>query len=198
MVSAGVGRAAAVALDLVDDQQGVGSGVNTGRLIGIVLIVVGVGAALIAGVWLALQASNQQLGAGGAVLGAGLAFIPIALLVGFGVFLFIRGGKEVEHESAMLKQRKLLDILKSRGQVSVSDMALELGVNAATVQELVHQLVGLQVFSGYANWKDGMLFSAEASQLRQIDKCRNCGGEISLVGKGTAQCRFCDTEYFLT
>jgi hypothetical protein len=66
------------------------------------------------------------------------------------------------------------------------------------VQSLVHQLVGLQVFSGYVNWEEGTLFSAQASELRQLDKCRNCGGEIELVGKGVVQCRFCGTEYFLS
>jgi hypothetical protein len=142
--------------------------------------------------------SSGQLTGGGAVLGAGLAFIPVALLLGAGVYLFVQGGREAERESTMQKQRRLLDILRSRGQVTVSDMALEMDVSADTVRDMVHQLVGLQVFSGYANWQEGMLYSAEASQLRELDRCKNCGGEIELVGKGIATCRFCGTEYFLS
>lgn len=171
---------------------------NTGRLIGVILIVIGLGAALLAGLWLAVQLSNQQITGGGAVLGAGLAFIPIALLVGFGIYMFVQGGKEAEQESVMQKQRQLLDILKSRGQVSVSDMAIEMRVTPDAVKEMVHQLVGLQVFSGYANWKDGTLYSSEASQLRELSQCKNCGGEIELVGKGIATCKYCGTEYFLS
>lgn len=171
---------------------------NTGRLIGVILIVIGLGAALLAGLWLAVQLSNQQITGGGAVLGAGLAFIPIALLVGFGIYMFVQGGKEAEHESVMQKQRQLLDILRSRGQVSVSDMAIEMRVTPDAVKEMVHQLVGLQVFSGYANWKDGTLYSSEASQLRELSQCKNCGGEIELVGKGIATCKYCGTEYFLS
>ena len=49
---------------------------------------------------------------------------------------------------------------------------------------MVYQLVGLQVFSGYINWDDGILYSSEASKLRELDKCKNCGGEITLAGKG--------------
>jgi hypothetical protein len=53
------------------------------RLIGLILTVVGLGIALIAGLWLASQVSAEALTTGGAVLGAGLAFIPVAALVGY-------------------------------------------------------------------------------------------------------------------
>lgn len=171
---------------------------NTGRLVGIILIVVGFGVAVIAGLWLALQVSSTQLSAGGAVVGAGIAFIPVALLVGFGIYMFVQGGKEAVEESSMEQQRRLLDIVKSRGQVSVTDLAMEMRVNLDTVKDLVHQLVGLQVFSGYINWQDGVLYSSDASKLRELDRCKNCGGEINLVGKGVVVCKYCGTEYFLT
>jgi hypothetical protein len=169
---------------------------NTSRLSGIVLIVIGLGVALVAGLWLASETSRS--GSGGTILGAGLAFIPIALLVGFGIYLFVRGGTEATQNATMQQQRQLLDILKSKGQVSVSDMALEMNTSVDSVKAMVYQLVGLQVFSGYANWESGTLYSAEASQLRELDKCKNCGGEITLVGKGVVRCKYCGTEYFLS
>jgi len=172
--------------------------VNTGRLIGIVLMVIGFGIAMIAGVFLAFQVSNEQMGAAGALVGALVAFIPVAVLVGFGIYMFVQGGKEAVVESTMRKQRELLDIVKSRGQVNVSDLALEMKTNVDDVKAMVHELVGLQVFSGYINWNDGILYSSEASQLRELTKCKNCGGEITLAGKGVVVCRFCGTEYFLT
>lgn len=171
---------------------------NNSKLIGLVLIVVGFGVALIAGLWLAGQMSVGLLEIGGALIGAGLAFIPVALLVGGGIYLFNQGGREQKRTSEMQRQRQVLDIVKSRGQVSVSDLALEMGMNATEVKNIVHQLVGLQVFSGYINWDEGTLFSADASQLRTLDKCKNCGGELRLSGKGVVTCRFCGTEYFLS
>jgi hypothetical protein len=171
---------------------------NTGRLVGIILLVVGFGVAVISGLWLALQVSNEQITSGGAVVGAGIAFIPVALLAGFGIYMYVQGGKEAVEESAMQKQRQLLDIVKSRGEVSVSDLAMEMRVNVDAVKDMVHQLVGLQVFSGYINWDKGILYSTDASQLRGLEKCKNCGGEIKLVGKGVVTCKFCGTEYFLT
>ena len=171
---------------------------NSGRLVGIILIVVGFGIAVIAGLWLALQVSAGGLQAGGAVLGAGIVFIPVAVLVGFGIYMFVRGGKDAEEESTMQKQRQLLDIVKSRGEVKVSDLALEMRVSADVVKDMVHQLVGLQVFSGYVNWDKGVIYSADAGNLRDLENCKNCGGEIKLVGKGVVTCKFCGTEYFLT
>lgn len=169
---------------------------NTGRLIGIILIVTGFIVAVLAGLWLAVQTANLQ--PGGLVLGAGLAFIPVALLIGFGIFLYVRGGQEAQRESAMQQQRRLLDILKSRGQVGVNEMALEMGVSVDTVKDLVYQLVGLQVFSGYVNWRDGTLYSSDASKLRELERCKNCNGGIVLAGKGVVTCKYCGTEYFLT
>ena len=171
---------------------------NSSRLVGVILSVVGIGVALLAGLWLATQVSSGSVESGGAVLGAGLAFIPVALLVGFGIYLFVRGGVETQQESVMQKQRQLLDILKSRGQVGVNDMALEMRVTPDAVKDMVHQLVGLQVFSGYVNWDDGVLYSSDARELRTLDKCKNCGGEITIAGKGVYVCKYCGTEYFVS
>jgi tRNA(Ile2) C34 agmatinyltransferase TiaS len=63
---------------------------------------------------------------------------------------------------------------------------------------MIYELVGLQVFSGYINWDQGILYSSDASKLRELTQCKNCGGEIQLVGKGVVKCKFCGTEYFLT
>ncbi len=171
---------------------------NNSRLSGIILTVVGLGVALIAGLWIASQVAGETLTSGGALIGAGLAFIPVALLIGFGLYLYIKGGQQAEEDSVMQKQRQLLDILKSRGQVAVADMALEMRVSADQVKDMVHQLVGLQVFSGYVNWDEGVLYSADARNLRELDKCKNCGGEIKLAGKGVVACKYCGTEYFLS
>ena len=171
---------------------------NNSRLSGIILTVVGLGVALIAGLWIASQVASESLSSGGAIVGAGLAFIPVALLVGFGLYMFVKGGQQAQEDSMMQKQRQLLDILKSRGQFAVPNMALEMRISADQVKDMVHQLVGLQVFSGYVNWDEGVLYSADARNLRELDKCKNCGGEIKLVGKGVVACKFCGTEYFLS
>jgi hypothetical protein len=170
---------------------------NQGRLIGIILISVAFGVAVITSLFIAVQTSADVLTAGGAVILAGIAFVPIALLAGFGIYIYVKGEQEADEESVMRKQRRLLDVLNSRGQVPVQDMAIELNSSVDEVQDMVYQLVGLQVFSGYINWDDGVLYSAEAKSLQELKECERCGAPIELVGKGVIACSACDTEYFL-
>jgi hypothetical protein len=189
--------AAAVAADrvgLVDER---GGSMNSNRLIGMVLMGVGFGITVLAGAFLAIQTGEGALTAGGAVIGAFLAFIPIALFIGFGWFLYIKGGQETEQESMMYKQRQLLDLVKTRGQVEIHSLAVDMQISVDMVKDLVRQLVGLQVFSGYVNWDDGILYSADAGKLRDLKQCEKCGAPITLAGKGVVVCKYCGTEYFL-
>lgn len=169
--------------------------VYTGRLLGIILIIIGFGVAIIAGLWLAVQA--QQVGVTGIFIGAVIAFIPAALLVGAGIYTLVIGGREPPEISEMQQQRQLLDLLRGRGEVAVSDLALEMQISADKVRSLVHQLVGLQVFSGYVNWEKGVICAAEARSLSGFEQCQVCNGDIQLAGKGVLTCKFCGTEYFL-
>lgn len=171
---------------------------NSGRLIGIIAMVVGVVVAALGGLFLAQQMNAGDLQAGGAIVGAFFFFIPVALLVGFGIFMYVRGGQEASLQSEMEDQRKLLDIVKTRGQVDMHQLAIEMQSDVETVKSLLYQLVGLQVFSGYVNWDKGMLYSAEAANLRDLHECENCGAPIELAGKGVIACKFCGTEYFLS
>ncbi|MFW5691856.1 MAG: hypothetical protein ACOCX3_00745 [Chloroflexota bacterium] len=170
---------------------------NQGRFIGAVLVTIGLGVTVIAALFLSVRATAENATALGTVLGAGLAFVIVAPLIGFGLWMWVKGGQEAEEESVMRQQRHLLDILRSRGEVGVNEMAIEMGMSVDKVKDMVHQLVGLQVFSGYVNWDDGVLFSSEASQLRELEVCKKCGGNIKLAGKGVVQCPYCGTEYFL-
>lgn len=172
---------------------------NNGRLVGIIALVVGVVIGAIAVAWVSANSGSGALSSGGAILGLGLAFLVlVAPLVGFGIFMIVQGGKEAGNQAKAAQQRRLLDIVRSRGQVDIADLAIEMQMDQEALRAMIHQLVGLQVFSGYINWDQGVLYSAEASKLRDLQKCENCGGEIELSGKGVVTCRFCGTEYFLS
>lgn len=170
---------------------------NSGRLIGIIATVIGLGIASLASLFLAQQAGAGELSGGGLIVGAFGAFIIVAPIMAFGIYMFIQGGAEEERESEMEKQRRLLDVIRARGQVDIHDAAIEVGANVDEVKQLLYQLVGLQVFSGYINWDKGTLYSAEASSLRELKECENCGAPIELAGKGVVACQYCGTEYFL-
>jgi hypothetical protein len=169
---------------------------NSNRLVGIILIVVGLIVGGVAGAWLF---TNEGLQGPARILGLGVVLLVlVAPLVGGGIYLTTMGGKEASQQVDAAQQRKLLNIVQSRGSVPINEVVLELQLPQERVKDMIYSLVGLGVFSGYINWDKGVLYSSEASKLRDLKQCPNCGGEITLSGKGVANCRFCGTEFFLS
>lgn len=166
------------------------------RLLGIILIIVGVVLGVVAGAWLF---TNPDLTTPARILGLGIALLVlVAPLAGGGLYVLAQGMGDVKIAAEAGHQRKLLNLVQSRGQIKMDDAALELQVPKDRLRDMLNSLVGLGVFSGYINWDEGTLYSSEASELRKLTKCPNCGGEITLSGKGVARCRFCGTEFFLS
>ncbi len=170
---------------------------NTNRLMGIVLLLAGIAVGVVAAAWLL---TNEDLESTSArILGLGLALIVlVAPMVGAGAYLAFAGGQEARQAQDAAQQRKLLNIVQSRGQVPIDEVAVEMQLPREQIREAIYSLVGLGVFSGYINWDKGVLYSEQASQLRDLKQCPNCGGEINLTGKGIAQCKFCGTEFYLS
>ncbi len=172
---------------------------NSGKTIGIILIVAGIGVCVVAGVWLLVGSlgpeSNLQIS--GAVLGLALAFVIAAPLVGAGVFMLVKGRQEAAEFAEVEKERDLLGMVKTRGQVGIADVSLELDVSRDQVKAWVYDLVDKGLFAGYVNWDEGTLYSQDASKMRGQNKCPNCGGQLELAGKGVVKCPYCGAEIFL-
>ena len=131
------------------------------------------------------------------ILGLGLfLLVLVAPLVGGGAFLLTKGRQEAAELAEVAKQRAVLNMVQTRGQVRVADIALELDLTLDQVRTYVHDLVGKGLFSGYINWDEGLLYSRDAAQLRG-NSCPNCGGEVELAGKGVVRCPYCGSEVFL-
>jgi hypothetical protein len=171
--------------------------VRSGKLISVLLIGGGLAIVLIGGLWLAGSMSEGSLRVSGALLGAGLLMIVVLPLIGGGIYLWVQSGREAESDAEREEMRKILDMVKSRGQLQVSELVIELGASQQKVQEMIHALVGMGVFSGFINWEEGTLYSEDASGLRDLERCKYCGGELDLAGKGVVTCPYCGTEYFL-
>ena len=167
----------------------------SGRLVGILLlgfgIVLGIGIAA----WLLLGDLDAAATVFGFVILFGCLVLP---LVGGGIYFLVKGQAEAKDIARVQEQRRLLDIVSTRGQVSIADLVLEMESTRDQVQRDLYELVGRGLFSGYVDWSKGVLYSVEASKLQGQTRCPNCGGELQLAGKGLIKCPYCGAEIFLT
>jgi hypothetical protein len=169
-----------------------------GRTLGIILIAGGLIVGIIIGVLMTVYRGEGSLSAGAATLGMVIGLLVLVLpQLGVGAFLLWRGSQEAAAAVEANKQRDLLNMVKTRGQIAVADLVIELRSSRDEVNQMIHQLVGMGLFSGYVNWEEGILYSRQASELRQLSNCQHCNGELQLAGKGIIRCPYCGTEYYL-
>ena len=96
---------------------------KSGRLVGIILIIVGVLTCLVLSAVVSTAVLGSESGTtGGLVLGLAIAAVVAIPLFGAGVYLTIRGRAEEEEMEDASRQRKILDMVKTRGQVNISDL----------------------------------------------------------------------------
>ena len=169
---------------------------SSGKTIGMIMIVAGIAIALVAALFFGSGAASGRTGAA-MILGFGLVFVVVVLpLVGVGGFLLVKGRQEAATFAELEKEKKVLNMVLSQGQVRVAEVALELNATRDQVKDWVYDLVGKGLFTGYIKWDEGILYSKQASELK-TNKCPNCGGQLELAGKGVVGCPYCGTEIFL-
>ena len=170
-----------------------------GRTIGIILAAVAAIVLLIAVALLSTQVLNNETTVTGAILGLLIVSLVLVLPLGAGgIYLLSKGSQESAEYAEIAKEKKILNMVLAQGKVSLSDVALELNTPHDQVEDLVRDLVGKGLFSGAINWKDGILYSKQASEMKADRKCPNCGGQLELAGKGVIECPFCGSEVFLS
>ena len=171
---------------------------SSSEYVGLGLIGAGLLLGLGIGVWLASGLINSDLEAGGAILGGIIGFLfLVAPLVGVGGFIFVRSRSESQQLGQVAVQRRLLARIDLAGEIAVADLALEADLSRDEVRGHLVDLVSKGLFSGYVDWDRGRLYARQASELRNLKYCENCGSELELAGKGLVRCPFCGAEYFL-
>lgn len=167
------------------------------RLLGIALIATGLLILFLGSLWLVAETLEQGAHLSTLVLGLGIVIVVLTvpcLVVGG---LLLHYGQARERELFEVEQEKrLLTAVLTRGQVSISDLSLELGLSRPQVQRYLYDLVGKGLFTGYVDWKRGILYAREVAQMPR-DACPNCGGRREIVGKGVVRCAYCGAELFL-
>jgi DNA-directed RNA polymerase subunit RPC12/RpoP len=156
---------------------------------------IGAGIILLVAAW---ALANTGLDTTAKILALFFGFIVGAPLIGFGIAALNRGQAESLEERLIGRQRKLLNMVTTQGKVNISEVALEMDVTRDEARNVVRDLVGKQLFSGYIDWDQDVLYSVEAQKLKDNGKCPKCGGKLELAGKGLIKCPYCGTEVFLS
>jgi hypothetical protein len=172
----------------------------TGRTVGALMIGGGLLVGLVVVAWLASSLADDEssLRFSGAVFGGALLFIVLVLpLVAGGIFLYIRGAAEAKQFETAARQRKMLGVIESAGEISIADLALQVAGTRDSVRADLYDLVSKGLFAGYVDWDRGILFARQGSELHGRETCPNCGGQLSLAGKGLVRCPYCGVEIFL-
>ena len=171
-----------------------------GRTVGLILIAAGVIVGVLTVAWLGAGLADDEGGIRltGAIFGGTLLFAAIVLpLLGFGSYLFIKGRSEAQQFAHVARQRRMLGMVEAAGEIRIADIALQTGGTRETVRADLYDLVSKGLFAGYVDWDRGVLYARQASELRGRGTCPNCGGELSLAGKGLIRCEYCGAEIFL-
>jgi hypothetical protein len=169
---------------------------SSGKTVGVILIVVGLVIGALGVAW-GLANLGGELETSGFVLVVAVSIIIALPFLGAGAYLVVRGQAEEAQMAEVEKQKQILNMVATQGQISIAQAALELDVSRDQMKAWIYDLVGKGLFSGYINWDDGLLISRSAAELRG-NKCPQCGGQVELGGKGVVTCPYCGTEIYLT
>lgn len=126
--------------------------------------------------------------------------VLVAPLVGGGIIMLTRGRSEAAEVELLQKEQKLIGMVEAQGRVSIAQAAVALNVSRDQLQAFIYDLVGKGLFTGYVDWKGGTLVAQDAAQIQSTEAsgtCPNCGGQVSLGGKGLVRCDYCGAEIFL-
>ena len=172
--------------------------IGGGKTIGLALMIVSAVLLLAFGAWLLTAFSTTETTSGGAVLGLVLALLVMAPIFGIGAYLFRKGGQEQKEFAQVSKEKQILNAVLTRGQVTITELMVDMQLPREEIEQMIQDLVGKQLFSGAINWDKGILYSVESQKLTDDHKCPNCGGDLQFAGKGLIVCPYCGSQVFLT
>ena len=131
--------------------------IGQGKTVGLILIVVALVFILGAVLYLFSGMAEGRLQLSGFLLGLVLVLALALPLLGAGAFVFIRGRGEALQFAEAEKEKKILNIVRTQGQVNVADLAIEMDLSLDQIKEYIYDLVGKGLFTGYINWDEGIL-----------------------------------------
>jgi hypothetical protein len=169
---------------------------GSGRIVGIILLAVGIILGVAIGAWLLAGQGEEKLSGTAVIFGLVLMLILVLPFLAGGAYMLIKGQGEAREYAEIEKEKRLLNMVSTQGKVQLPNAAVEMNLSMDQVKAYVYDLVGKGLFTGYIDWKSSTLFAADAAKVGSTT-CPNCGGVRELAGKGVVKCPYCGAELFL-
>ena len=131
------------------------------RWVGISVLVLGFVLTTIAGFVLAAS----QLTTGALFVRALIAFAVVLPIMLIGIYLYATSNEQPTGLSETELQLQMMDMIRERGRVSLQELAAELKVSIGIVTKLVEDLDSLDIFTGYIDWGNQVIYAVRPHEL---------------------------------
>jgi hypothetical protein len=170
---------------------------RTAQALGLILIGIGIGIGAAFWVFLRTQQEAGELTPGG--FGAGLILLSVIVLpiIGAGLYISVRGLVEGRRQKHREQLRRIAGVIQVRGRITLSELALEMGISMEELKKCLYELGAMGAFKGYADWQEGVLYCGEMAALVESRQCPRCGGQVDIAGRGVLTCKYCGTDIFI-
>src|SRR5690606_29535784 len=112
-----------------------------GRVIGLVMMIGGLVLLLGFLVWGLSALASEDVNAPGLALGFFLALVIIAPLFAIGFYLFRKGRQEESEFEQVAREKKILNMVLTQGQVTIQEIVVELEEPRENVEDMIRNVV---------------------------------------------------------
>ncbi|MEM7536934.1 MAG: hypothetical protein AAF639_32450 [Chloroflexota bacterium] len=152
--------------------------------------------------WLFTAFSNSTITSSSLGIGVALVFLILSPIFGIGAYVYRQSRAEQKELDYIQQQNKLLNILlaqdSEQGCVRMSDLIVTLHQPRTEIEEMIHDLIQKQLFSGAANWQEGVFYTVGSDVLVTHRACPHCEATIRFGGNQQTTCDTCGSVIFLT
>lgn len=169
---------------------------NTGQTKGMIAISLGFILITLASITLSFLTGNI-LSTTQTIIAGIIIFIVFTPVFGYGIFTYARATEAESYitHTDMEKPRLVMDYLREHGQADISILAQEFNISPHEIQSYINDLSDLSLFSGIADWDNGIIAMVNPIVIEALDTCKNCKNPIKILNNVTT-CQHCGTEYY--
>jgi hypothetical protein len=170
---------------------------NQRKILGIFFTSLGLIIAVLASIALAVQPETLTSDAQAVLVPAVIAFVVVFALMIVGLYFVVTTNQTAPVAPEMETPLLIVDTLRGRGQMTLTDLSIELMLPAQELHTALQEITNLQIFNGYINETRGVISALDPALIPTISRCAVCNAPIRIQASHTT-CSTCQTDYYTT